>query len=370
MKCKEQCSRRCEHQTCEKLCDEKCVGLPCSKNCALKLRCGHECKGICGEKCPQLCSNCHFLMFEGSLNELENDVRLVTLDKCGHTFTVDSLDLYMFHYSWRQNSSVSSEMLHCPVCPSTLTGTLRYKSVVEETRTDMETIKEEIKREDVSSMKEKLKYIKEKATVLKEEDSEAVSLIIKQLEEKDATPSERVNFVYGQMLILDIIYVIYQSILQSIIENTKEEKMIGEQLQRIRQWIFESVFIVTEKGKKIHKPRKRTCFSKQEILDVRLELWRLAYLVKVMISGTGLSDTKDKFRMQMIEILSEKSPISETKFKTIRSAAKIYGIVFDEQLFEDLLDYGVSKRYRIWQKGTWFKCKNGEYKFAQKYTLI
>lgn len=35
-----------------------CDREPCYESCKLKLQCGHECIGFCGEPCPPLCRIC------------------------------------------------------------------------------------------------------------------------------------------------------------------------------------------------------------------------------------------------------------------------------------------------------------------------
>lgn len=40
------------------MCGEICNRKPCYEPCKLKLKCGHECIGFCGEPCPPLCRVC------------------------------------------------------------------------------------------------------------------------------------------------------------------------------------------------------------------------------------------------------------------------------------------------------------------------
>lgn len=350
--CKDPCYRICIHQACEKNCNEKCVGFPCSENCSKKLPCGHACVGVCGEKCPQMCAECHLLTFTDPVSEIDKGVRLVTLDACGHTFSVDSLDRYMFN----QSLPLALELRHCPYCLTLIKKSSRFKPVIEELRTNIEGIKRKINEEDVASMNRKLKYITKKKTMLMEKDSEAVGFIFKLLNDDKLKPIEKVEFAKAQVIILEIIYNIYQSILLSAIENTKEEKQIGLQLKRIRQWLFESRRTVTKKKEKTVELQERNCFSRQELSDARLELLRLAYLVQF------LKFTAENSRMKCTEVqeLSKKSPFVESECKRIRSSARVYGIGLDEGLFNDLVSPDVLQHYRIWQYGTWFKCKNGK----------
>ncbi|KAB7497578.1 NFX1-type zinc finger-containing protein 1 [Armadillidium nasatum] len=56
--CKEKCTRRCNHQYCVNKCGEPCSIDPCSEPCPKRLKCGHDCIGYCGEKCPKNCRFC------------------------------------------------------------------------------------------------------------------------------------------------------------------------------------------------------------------------------------------------------------------------------------------------------------------------
>lgn len=350
--CRHPCYRRCIHQTCEKYCNQKCVGFPCSEKCLKKLSCGHACLGICGEQCPHMCAECHVLTFKDSLNEIDKGVRLVTLEACGHTFSVDSLDRYMFNRSL----PLALELRHCPYCFTLIKKSLRFKPEVDDLRNDIESIKRKIGEEDAISKQRKLKYITKKTTILMEKDPEAVGFIIKQLNDDKLKHIETVEFAHAQVIILEIIYNIYQSILQSVIENTKEEKQIGLQLTRIRQWLFESLRTITKKKEKTVELQNRNCFSRQELSDVRLELLRLAFLVQFL----KFNAENSRLKSTEVQELSKKSPFEETKCKRVRSSARVYGIRLDEGLFNDLVSPGVLDRYRIWQYGTWFKCKNGK----------
>lgn len=360
--CQEMCTRNCEHQKCTNRCDEKCDGLPCSKKCSVKLPCQHECMGVCSEKCPIICEKCHYKSFEGSSDNISNDVRIVGLETCKHFFSIDSMDLYMFNPTRIKSSSVPIGFRQCPACSSLIKKSVRYKSVIEEYRKDMEVIKQKIKNDDISVVKTETSDISKKVSLLRSKDPDAVDLIIQQLEEKEKLPIERVNLAHSQILILELIYNIYQQIIQSVIENTKEEKVIGEQLKKIRNWLFESVRTTKNKGN-IHRTVKRTCFSKQELLDIRMELIRLAYQVQFLKlkakSSTKLDEIRNIYGSVIDSLLTTRSQLLEKNCRRIRTLARFNGIGLDDTLFDSLMYHAALERHRSWQYGTWFKCKNG-----------
>lgn len=328
----------------------------------MKLPCQHGCMSVCNEKCPIICGKCHYIIFEGSSDNVNNDVRFVGLENCKHFFSIDSMDLYMFNPTRIKSSSVPIGFKQCPACSSLIKKSVRYKSVIEEYRKDMEVIKQKIKNDDISAVKAETGDISKKVSLLSNKDPNAVGLIIQQLEEKEMLPIERVNLAHLQSLILEIIYNIYQQIIQSVIENTKEEKVIGEQLKRIRDWLFKSVRTTENKGN-IHRTVKRTCFSKQELLDVRMELMRLAYQVQFLKlkakSSKKLDEIRNIYGSVIDSLLTTRSQLLETNCRRIRTLARVSGIGLDDTLFDSLMYHAALERHRSWQYGTWFKCKNG-----------
>ncbi|KAJ7091139.1 hypothetical protein C8R44DRAFT_817142 [Mycena epipterygia] len=105
--CMKDCTWVCPHQKCPVPCGSVCARLPCDQPCPNSLGCGHQCPSVCGENCAiQICPICatdtvkqnvvDFLLYRkledieptaGTLDEL-----LITLPKCGHVFTVETLD--------------------------------------------------------------------------------------------------------------------------------------------------------------------------------------------------------------------------------------------------------------------------------------
>lgn len=146
--CNAPCTYSCPHMVCQALCGEphRCVllnggdiamiekreGLDhvCNCSCTLKLMCGHNCMGVCGEKCPKLCVVC-----KSSPRLAQNDV-IITLS-CGHTFEEIFLHESIIQPSIREIDSSSTEMQEtnrkvpsCPTCRVTIQGVYRYSSLV------------------------------------------------------------------------------------------------------------------------------------------------------------------------------------------------------------------------------------------------
>lgn len=52
------CEWKCKHTKCTRKCGDICNRQPCDKPCDVKLPCGHDCIGFCGEPCPPQCRLC------------------------------------------------------------------------------------------------------------------------------------------------------------------------------------------------------------------------------------------------------------------------------------------------------------------------
>ncbi|KAJ7217780.1 hypothetical protein GGX14DRAFT_438313 [Mycena pura] len=105
--CMKDCTWVCPHKRCPLPCGSVCSRLPCDLPCPESLRCGHKCPSVCGEPCSiQICPSCasdsqkqnvvDLILCrkledvdpeEGALDDL-----LITLPKCRHVFTVETLD--------------------------------------------------------------------------------------------------------------------------------------------------------------------------------------------------------------------------------------------------------------------------------------
>ncbi|KAJ7072084.1 hypothetical protein C8F01DRAFT_1044463 [Mycena amicta] len=143
--CMKDCTWACSHRgRCPLPCGSVCSRLPCDVPCSKTLRCGHRCPSVCGEDCAiQVCVECaptsqkqdvvDLVMFRtlgdidpstGTLSDL-----LITLKKCGHVFTVETLDGHcrMLDFytqnddeTWRGLCSpeTGSETRAPPACPT------------------------------------------------------------------------------------------------------------------------------------------------------------------------------------------------------------------------------------------------------------
>ncbi len=134
-------------------CAAPCTRLPCNKRCPLKLPCGHQCPGICGEDCPeQYCQICSDRKQERvDLLEMKvygeidlNETPIVILG-CGHFLTAESLDGHIgiadvykqaidgeFTALRDVSNSLARSIPRCPDCqqPVRQYSTQRYNRVI------------------------------------------------------------------------------------------------------------------------------------------------------------------------------------------------------------------------------------------------
>ncbi|CAF0742317.1 unnamed protein product [Brachionus calyciflorus] len=121
--CDRPCEYKCEHFSCSKKCHEFCDRPVCNEPCKNKLKCGHNCIGICGEPCPKICRVCN-----RDTNELfaNTEAKFVLLVQCGHIFESSYLDSYMR----KQSLELINQFPQCPWCKTPIRFNYRYSKLI------------------------------------------------------------------------------------------------------------------------------------------------------------------------------------------------------------------------------------------------
>ena len=125
-KCLLPCEWSCPHHKCTKLCHEICDRQPCDNKCPRLLGCGHQCVGLCGEPCIEVCPECDPESFsklftsQGMPGKFSTEQTYIQLP-CGHIFTVQNMD---DHVSRRPSCDIGP--LQCPDCSALLSCSYRY----------------------------------------------------------------------------------------------------------------------------------------------------------------------------------------------------------------------------------------------------
>jgi superfamily I DNA and/or RNA helicase len=156
--CNEVCNLGCKHSKCTLLCKQMC-NFNCERRCDKKMNCGHQCIGLCGEECPNICRTCKpndeiFEIFLG--NEDDPEALFYKID-CGHVFELQGLDQHMGLKSDHYNIKAKT----CLRCFKPIVKGLRYSNLTKSTFNLIQKIKANYMRQygDFDMLYEKTKHI-------------------------------------------------------------------------------------------------------------------------------------------------------------------------------------------------------------------
>ncbi|KAF0547345.1 P-loop containing nucleoside triphosphate hydrolase protein [Gigaspora margarita] len=164
--CAEECGWQCEHNgACKLPCGVPCNRLPCELRCEKLLECGHQCFGLCGEKCPpsKYCAECTTdenvknqvvdLIMQESFAEVDWIIERMIVLACGHVYTADSLDHLMEMEEYYEKSlndqwiglktitSQPSDPKSCPLCRAPIKNICRYGRAIKKNVLDIQNQK-------------------------------------------------------------------------------------------------------------------------------------------------------------------------------------------------------------------------------------
>ncbi|ELU00979.1 hypothetical protein CAPTEDRAFT_62018, partial [Capitella teleta] len=136
--CLEPCKWSCPHFRCDLTCWHPCKRPACNFPCPKYLMCGHQCSGLCGEECPQVCKICHSGLFQ-QLTRGRKEM-LIALNPCHHVFTVSQLDA---HFELKKLPGGHQKVLmpSCPNCRRTVTVCNRYNTIIKQAALDLNRVK-------------------------------------------------------------------------------------------------------------------------------------------------------------------------------------------------------------------------------------
>ena len=126
--CLQKCVWSCRHIKCSLPCSEPCKRPPCEHPCTQKLRCGHQCIGVCGEPCPNVCRKCNRKNSIFKNNGKDRDSRFLLLEDCKHVFEMKSFEANCNISKARPGDSVTLPV--CPLCQVPIRNNRHFASSI------------------------------------------------------------------------------------------------------------------------------------------------------------------------------------------------------------------------------------------------
>ncbi|KAH9499459.1 NFX1-type zinc finger-containing protein 1 [Bulinus truncatus] len=353
--CVEKCSWQCKHGTCHDLCCQPCDRPACNVPCPQQLDCGHNCAGICGEKCPSLCSICNKdELMSQSLIGYDGDptVLFVEID-CGHVMEVDFMDQWMVTVTTSSESSDQTPigLKTCPLCKTPIKKCTRYNKQIKEMMLLIERVKRKYLGPNQTTKKRQLKEI------ISQIGGQEKTIIDRFLEQGNPIASEVI--LESQINQVNLFRQIYA--LRRVVVECKERwpersatlDRLLKDLDLFSEWALQ----------------KRSTFSGQNKTDAEDELERLRILTDLHRIEYYISvrDVRDKIPQrhffmlgQSIKTLSHSGKVSTELIKDSK--------VLCEELKKHVPDSHIAltneekmaivKAVNV-SLGAWYKCPNG-----------
>ncbi|XP_013143932.1 PREDICTED: NFX1-type zinc finger-containing protein 1-like [Papilio polytes] len=352
--CQEACSRRCEHGACARRCGEACGRAACDAPCARALRCGHACRGLCGEPCPDVCNICRPDDFPRGFigEEYDDDAKFIQLQDCPHVMEVQEMDGLMM--ADKETIAIRT----CPFCRKPIINTNRYKDLVNRTfALEINPVKERVYGTTAQIQNKQIEL--QKALNEFSAKDRAISADIRiwkkslskllancNRKKKRSLLSLEMDFIFLE--ILDMMSDVYDKSLATGIIESNAELQIG--IEIICQYLITN----TQK------------ISQQQQIDIGKEIKRLNYIIqfhkitnhaeyKIAISANSALEQYTAAARQLIfgwKIFDEDKALNS--LQQLQEKVKLSTIVSKEE--RDLIVKAIGLK-----AGHWYKCPNGHF---------
>ncbi|CAG4965233.1 unnamed protein product [Parnassius apollo] len=348
--CQEECGRRCKHGACSRRCGEPCAVAPCSAACERALPCGHACRGLCGEPCPDICNVCRPDDFPKDFlgDDYDDDAKFIQLQDCQHVMELENMDTLM------TGDKETIGVRQCPFCRKPIINTNRYKDLVYKMMvTEINPVKER-----VYGNKRKIK-MRQNELCLKLEEFSAkhnienapwrkTFLKLKEAQKKLKKMSLlSLDMIFINLDILEMVSDIYKK--HRLANSTELESELVKHIERISKYLYSN----------IHK------ISQQQQKDIGNEIKRLdaiSQLSKIMShdafkaskSNTAVEQAFLAARELILgwRIYDEERALQS--LQRLQKTVKVSGIVTKQE--RDLIVKAIGLK-----AGHWFKCPNGHF---------
>ncbi|XP_068451312.1 NFX1-type zinc finger-containing protein 1 [Clinocottus analis] len=350
--CIEPCAWRCPHQSCSKLCHEPCDRLPCNQPCAKTLDCGHQCIGLCGDKCPSKCRICNrdevTEIFFGT--EDEPEAFFIQLEDCGHIIEYTAMDQYMGMDANQRASEedVGIKLKECPKCKTPIRKNLRYGSHINRCLAEIEMVKVKINGCEANIEEHRKSLQKQWA------DNSALVEMFFQIEYVKINARLQRYLHVKDLLILENQMGFFMKVAK--LKSIQKKKLSATQSLTLEEHVEEFV-------RWLNYSQQR--FTEQQAFDLQRELQRITLLTELH-ARCHMAD----IRGQSAKIQSEVQTITEVLKKSGQFTEEAQHLVketmkeLDKKLPPSGLGINEEEKKMIvsalqMQPGHWFKCPNG-----------
>ena len=374
--CVEKCKWKCRHMKCSKKCSELCDREACQQACQKKLKCGHDCIGMCGEKCPRLCRVCNRDKVCEILFGTEDDpnARFVLLEDCNHIVESKSMDKWLAKTYAQTNSSIS--LPACPRCTTPIRITLRYMNYV---KVQLNAI-EEIKKKQYGDF---LSNKTTQADLLKDINSQQL-LIKKEYERLQETARSTAfqKFVQQFVLILDrrytfpfnelvekrntwMLFIRLEYFSINILKKAKSNNLNIASMQHLH-------YEIAKLKKYFYNQATNMIYNNtgQVLNEIKNEIERVEFVYEYYVCKQKVVEDFDYIKAKhvdgrVLDKLCELERVLINKVKQFDTVQRsLVEDVFDE--LKPLLEFEISKEKKVeilkaigLNKGHWFKCPDG-----------
>lgn len=162
--CMEKCTWACPHRKCTQHCSDPCDREPCNEFCEKRLKCGHPCLGLCGERCPPVCYTCSpkvevfgsAMMASLLEEEVEYKTRFIFLEKCRHSIAVEVMDRWM---ETLDKPTAAVALPACPMCNSPIVDDFgRYSNFIKKRKAQLDDIRIIYAKQHIKALFKKGRY--------------------------------------------------------------------------------------------------------------------------------------------------------------------------------------------------------------------
>ncbi|CAH2234537.1 jg1677 [Pararge aegeria aegeria] len=353
--CQEPCGRACVHSACKRRCGDVCLRAACVLACIRTLPCGHPCRGLCGERCPDVCKQCRPDTFPTDFlgDEFDDDALFIVLEDCGHVMEFENMENLM------KGESDLVEIRRCPYCRKSIINTPRYKDLVNNTLA-----------KEINPIKERVYGNEARIIERKRELNEAVanfhnihnSIYTDSIYSHWKLAFEQIILVVKSkkkhsLLQLDM-YFTYLNILELLSDVHRKYKTVTSKELQIKL-VYQNEIICKSLTQNVHK------LSQQQQADIKNELKRMNAIVNLSKIISHQAYLANQSVPKVIEAYNTAKTIilswsiyehdkSTEALNELQTAIKVSGVVTHSE--RQLIIKAIGAK-----AGQWFKCPNGHY---------